>query len=251
MFRKLSILVLCLLLLSGLGGIATSSIQASTSTNKYISQYNNNYKNYLKQEVPIINAFREQFNGSQAHQIVARAIWYMEYGYMVYGHSNYVKDGRVDCSNFVSLVFKDYGIKIPTASRKYDSIGKPVKGVHSKLQPGSTKKYMLVGEENLKPGDIFTFWKENADGSDRHIAHVAIYMGKINGKPCIIHTISGRPTAIGITNSFRYWYGEHFLEARRVLLESDYAPRLPVIPRAYKLAPQGKITMPQYLPAGF
>jgi len=245
MLKRIALLVLCLAVLAGVGGFVAPGISADT-TSEYISKYQNNLEAYQQHEVPLVNSFRASYDGSLAHQIVARAIWYMENGYMVYGHSNYVKDGMVDCSNFTSLVYKDFGINIPSASRSYDSVGVKVPGFYSKLQPGSTKKYMLVGVENLKPGDLFTYWKTDSKG-ERYIAHVAIYMGLIDGKPCIIHTISGRPTAIGITNSFTWWYGEHLLEARRVLPDSAYVPNKPVIPQTYQLPPQQPVVMPQGL----
>lgn len=75
-------------------------------------------------------------------------------------------------------------------------------------------------------------------------------MGKINGKPAVIQTVTGRPTAIGITTDFRYWYGEHFSEARRVLDDTSTLPgktweaSAPVIPSVYQLSPQKSVTMP-------
>lgn len=234
-----------------MGFIAASNIQALTVTEQYIAKYNENMKYYNQHEVPIVNSFRSMYNGSIAHQIVGRAIWYMEYGYMIYGHSNYVNDGKVDCSNFVSLVYNNFGYSLTTFSAKYNTVGVPVADVSSQLQPGSKSKYMLVGVENLKPGDIFTFWAIDSTGK-RVITHVGIYIGQIDGKPCIIHTIGkNRPTAIGITNSFTYWYGQHFAGARRVLPDSAYVPQQASIPKVYALPPQGAVVLPQNLPAGF
>lgn len=200
-------------------------------------------------------AFRAAFDNSPAQALVARAIWYMKYGYMVYGHTKYAATGYIDCSNFVSLVYKDFGYTITSAARKYDTVGRSVAGVYSKNQAGSTKKYMLVGIDKLKPGDIMTFWKEDSSGN-RYIGHVAIYMGKLNGKPAIIQTCSGNPTAIGITTSFTYWYGQHFAGARRVLPSNAYAAGAayqdigPVIPTTYKMT-HGPVIMPKNLPQGF
>ena len=209
----------------------------------------------IKPDLPQVKAFREIYNNSPAHALVGRAIWYMNYGYMVYGHKKYWDTGYIDCSNFVSLVYKDFGYSITSAARKYNTVGKPVSGVYSKRQPGSTKKYMLVGVDKLKPGDIFTFWKEDSTGK-RYIGHVAIYMGKLNGKPTIIHTVKGYPTAIGITTSFTYWYGQHFNGARRVLPTTAYSSKTtykytgPVIPAKYQMKP-GPVIMPKYLHNGF
>ena len=208
-----------------------------------------------KADLPQVKAFREIYNDSPAQALVGRAIWYMNYGYMVYGHKKYWDTGYIDCSNFVSLVYKDFGYNITSAARKYNTVGRPVSGVYSKRQPGSTKKYMLVGVDKLKPGDILTFWKEDSTGK-RYIGHVAIYMGKLNGKPTIIHTVKGYPTAIGITTSFTYWYGEHFNGARRVLGTAAYSSKTaykatrPVIPAKYQMTP-GSVIMPGYLNNGF
>jgi hypothetical protein len=46
-----------------------------------------------------------------------------------------------------------------------------------------------------------TFWKKDSSGN-KYIGHVALYMGKINDKPAIIHTVSGRP--------YRHWYYHQF-----------------------------------------
>lgn len=208
-----------------------------------------------KADLPQVKAFREIYNDSPAQALVGRAIWYMNYGYMVYGHKKYWDTGYIDCSNFVSLVYKDFGYNITSAARKYNTVGRPVSGVYSKRQSGSTTKYMLVGVDKLKPGDIFTFWKEDSAGK-RYIGHVAIYMGKLNGKPTIIHTVKGYPTAIGITTSFTYWYGEHFNGARRVLGTAAYSSKTaynatgPVIPAKYQMRP-GPVIMPGYLNNGF
>lgn len=203
----------------------------------------------------IMAAFRAGFDNSPANALVARAIWYMKYGYMVYGHTKYPTTGYIDCSNFVSLVYKDFGYSITSAARKYTTVGSSVSGVYSRKQTGSTKKYMLVGVDKLKPGDIMTFWKVDSSGN-RYIGHVAIYMGKINNKPAIIQTCKGNPSAIGITTSFTYWYGEHFAGARRVLPSSaydagnSYQDLGPVIPAVYQMT-AGPVIMPKDLAQGF
>lgn len=171
-------------------------------------------------------------------------------GYMIYGHTKYGDTGFIDCSNFVSLVYKDLGYKLTSASKNYNQVGQKVPGVYSRKIAG-TSKYEIVGTENLLPGDIFTFWTDNSGGSGTHIGHVAIYMGTIGGKPAIIHTVKNRPTAIGILTDFGYWYGEHFSEARRVLNSQSQTPEkfwqaaAPVIPAVYQLPPQKRIVMPE------
>lgn len=217
--------------------------------------YTSSDSGYNSQEKPIVDSLRNSYNGSLAEALVGRAIWYMEYGFMKYGHTKYATTGYIDCSNFVSLVYKDSGYSITSAAKNYGSVGVKVQGVYAEKIPG-TAKYQLVGVDKLKPGDIFTFWNSDAPART-HIGHVAIYMGKVNGKPCIINTCSGRPTAIGIINSFSYWYGSSLIEVRRVLPDSAYVPggtindNGPVIPAVYKIKPDRPIIMPKNLSAGF
>lgn len=212
-------------------------------------------KQYNAHEKPIIDAFRANYKGSLAEALVGRAIWYMEYGFMKYGHSKYPATGYIDCSNFVSLVYKDFGYSITSAAKNYNQVGVKVSGVYAQKIPG-TSKYTLVGTEKLRPGDIFTFWNSDAPART-HIGHVAIYMGEINGKPCIINTCKDRPTAIGIINSFAYWYGENLIEVRRVLPDSafvagnNFTDQGPVIPKIYQIKPDKPVIMPKYLRTGF
>jgi cell wall-associated NlpC family hydrolase len=219
------------------------------------STYTSSDSDYNNHEKPIVDSLRTSYDGSLAQALVGRAIWYMEYGFMKYGHTKYATTGYIDCSNFVSLVYSDFGYSITSAAKTYGSVGVKVQGVYGAKIPG-TSKYTLVGVEKLKPGDIFTFW--NSDEPARtHIGHVAIYIGKVDGKPCIINTCSGRPTAIGIINSFAYWYGSSLIEVRRVLPDSAYVPggsindKGPVIPAVYQIKPDRPIIMPKYLPNGF
>ncbi|MEN6463382.1 MAG: peptidoglycan-binding protein [Syntrophomonas sp.] len=210
---------------------------------------------YNSHEKPVVDSFRTNFDGSLAQTLVGRAIWYMEYGYMKYGHTKYPTTGYIDCSNFVSLVYKDFGYSITSAAKNYNTVGVKVEGVYAQKIPGSSK-YTLVGIENLKPGDIFTYWNSDAPAKT-HIGHVAIYMGLINGKPCIINTCNGNPTAIGIINDFSYWYGSSLIEVRRVLPDSAYTPGSkindngPVIPAIYQIRPDKPIIMPKNLSVGF
>ncbi|MGE5371168.1 MAG: NlpC/P60 family protein [Solirubrobacterales bacterium] len=230
--------------------------KALYSTDWYVDNYANTYPQYEQYELPAVNSFRANYNKSQAQALVGRAMWYMQYGYMVYGSLGYSTNGTISCSSYVSRVFKDMGYSLTSYASQYNTVGTRVSGVYSSLQPGSTSKYMLVGTANLKPGDIFTFWNTRSDGT-RYISHVAIYVGMINGKPWIINTIKGRPTAVGMLNSYTYWYGEHFQEARRVLPASAQEPNsqgllsTPVIPASYVLPPQHSVVLPAKLPAGF
>ncbi len=234
--------------LTGVEASPPVSASAKAPTAASISHYNSHEK-------PVVDSFRANFDGSLAQTLVGRAIWYMEYGYMKYGHTKYASTGFIDCSNFVSLVYKDFGYSITSAAKNYGSVGVKVEGVYAKKIPGSSK-YSLVGTEKLKPGDIFTFW--NSDEPARtHIGHVGIYMGLINGKPCIINTCTGNPTAIGIINDFSYWYGSSLIEVRRVLPASAFTAgnkitdQGPVIPAIYQIMPDKAIVMPKNLSTGF
>ncbi|MDD3363507.1 MAG: peptidoglycan-binding protein [Syntrophomonas sp.] len=232
-------------------GIVSSpkvSAVAKVPTAASISQYNIHEK-------PVVDSFRANFDGSLAETLVGRAIWYMEYGFMKYGHTKYPTTGYIDCSNFVSLVYKDFGYSITSAAPNYGSVGVKVEGVYAEKISG-TSKYTLVGIDKLQPGDIFTYWNSDAPART-HIGHVAIYMGVINGKPCIINTCSGRPTAIGIINSFAYWYGSSLIEVRRVLPSSAFVAGAkinasgPVIPALYQIKPDKPIILPKSLLTGF
>ncbi|MFA7077113.1 MAG: NlpC/P60 family protein [Syntrophomonas sp.] len=241
--NKIIAFCLALTILAGMGMVWTPPATAATAAS--ISQYN-------RHEKPIVDSLRASYKATPAEALVGRAIWYMEYGFMKYGHTKYPTTGYIDCSNFVSLVYKDFGYSITSAARNYGQVGTRVQGVYSKKIPG-TSKYTLVGVDKLKPGDIFTFWN-----SDRtRIGHVAIYMGLVNGKPTIINTCKGRPTAIGIVNSFAYWYGSSLKEVRRVLPKSAFVAggkindRGPVIPAKYQIKPDKRIIMPKYLKTGF
>jgi cell wall-associated NlpC family hydrolase len=193
---------------------------------------------------PIVDNLRANYNGSLAQTIVGRAIWYMEYGNMVYGHSKYPTTGYIDCSNFVSLIYKDFGYSVTSAARNYDQVGVKVSGV-------SVKNGTLIGADKLKPGDILTFQRTN------YISHVAMYIGNVNGKPCFIGTTTGYPTAIGIVTGFNNWYGTQFHDVRRVLPDSAYvaggkiSDKGPVIPEKYQMIPIQSLVMPKSLSTGF
>ncbi len=229
--------------------VDSSSPPASTST------YTSNSSHYNIHEKPVVDSLRASYDGTLAQTLVGRAIWYMEYGFMKYGHTKYLTTGYIDCSNFVSLVYKDFGYSITSAAKDYNKVGVKVEGVYAQKIPGSSK-YTLVGVEKLKPGDIFTFWNSDAPART-HIGHVAIYMGLVNGKPCIINTCDGNPTAIGIINDFSYWYGSALIEVRRVLPDSAFVPGAaitdhgPVIPAKYQIKPDQPIIMPKALMTGF
>ncbi|MEQ8174021.1 MAG: NlpC/P60 family protein [Syntrophomonadaceae bacterium] len=224
--------LLILTFMVGNGVVSTAPAQAATSTSSKVNS------------AAIISSLRTNHNDSLASAIVGRAIWYMEYGYIKYGHTKYATTGYCDCSQFLSMVYKDYGYSITSASRKYDTVGVPVEGVY-------VKNGKLVGVEKLKPGDIFTFQRVD------HITHVAMFIGMYGGKPCFIGTTSGYPTAIGIVSGFNNWYGDQFHGVRRVFTDKAYVPggkitdRGPVIPAVYRIKPTQPVVMPKNLPTGF
>lgn len=192
----------------------------------------------------IIKSLRASYDKSLADAIVGRAIWYMEYGFIKYGHSNYADTGYCDCSQFIAMVYRDFGFACTSASRKYDQVGVPVRGVY-------VRNGKMYGVDNLRPGDIFTFQRSD------HITHVAMYIGVFEGKPCFIGTTSGYPTAIGIVKGFDNWYGDQFHGVRRILTNSAYQPggrindRGPVIPDRYRIKPTRTVILPKKLPTGF
>jgi len=233
--KRVTALILTLTLL--LGTVLFMSPAAMAASSSATSQYNKTAK-------PVVDNFRSNFNGSLAQSIVGRAIWYMEYGYMVYGHQKYPSTGYIDCSNFVSLVYKNFGHSVTSAARNYDQVGVRVSGVY-------VRNGKLIGADKLKPGDILTFQRTT------YISHVAMYIGKFNGKPCFIGTTKGFPTAIGIVIGFNNWYGKQFHSVRRVLPSSAYksggkiTDKGPVIPAKYQIKPIKPIVMPKYLSSGF
>ena len=233
--KRITAIIVAIIIM--LGTVLYTSPVALAASSSAINKYNQTAK-------PVVNDFRDNFNGSLAQSIVGRAIWYMEYGYMVYGHSKYPTTGYIDCSNFVSLVYKDFGYKVTSTARNYDNVGVRVSGVY-------VRNGKLIGASKLKPGDIFTFQR------DYYISHVAIYIGQYNGKPCFIGTTKGFPTAIGIVIGFNNWYGTQFHSVRRVLPSSAYKSngkftvKSPVIPDCYQIKPTKRIILPKNLAAGF
>jgi len=240
--KRLMSAILILFMAAAVLVACPSRAQALTASSSSLAHYN-------KDEKPVADAFRNSYSKTLANSIVGRAIWYMEYGFIVYGHSKYSSTGYCDCSQFVSMVYRDFGYSLTTASRNYNTVGKAVSGV-------SCRNGVIYGTDNLKPGDIFTFWTTENTGS-WHIGHVAIYIGKINGKPRIIGTLKGNPTAIGILSGLPGWYGDHFNGVRRVLPASAYQTggsikdRGPVIPSVYRMVKFTKVILPSKLSNGF
>lgn len=232
---------------------AEASITAYTP-----SQALQNYKKYMasytKQDVPVVESFRSQYDGSLGDKVVARAIWYMKYGSMVYNHKKYPVTGQIDCSNFTQLVYGDFGYKITSASRNYTGVGTRISGIYAKNDPGKNR-YAIVGLSKMKPGDIVAFWDSTRD----HIGHVAIYMGVIDGHPRVIGTSDGHPTAIGIDDLENSWMGGRIHSVRRLLPSDAWTPsagakynaKAPTIPTKYFLQPQTKVIMPSNLQYGF
>lgn len=230
-------------------------VYVSRTTEKALAKYKENYQDYVNNELVKVAHYREQYKkikGSLADQVIERAIWYMDHGYTVYGHgfNSYHSHGVLDCSGFTKLVYGDFGIELTGISKKYENIGLRVEGVFHKIVD---EHWDLEGVENLRPGDLLTWWKERPDKTF-YIGHVGIYMGQLNGNPAVIGTTSGTPTALGIISSFRRWFGLHFYNAQRILPEGSWTPgkviaghddKGPVIPNQYVLPPQKPIVMPK------
>ncbi len=229
---------------------ATAPRYVRYTTSEAIARYSKFMPSYQGRDQKIVDQFRARKDNSAASQLVERAIWYMENGYMVYGHQykGYKDFGIVDCSNFVSLVYGDLGYNITTTARNYNTVGTKVAGI-SRTVTGKTSSggslYGLAGMENLLPGDIMTWYNTDSSGN-KYISHVAIFMGIFDGKPAVIGTASDRPTAIGIVNDFRYWWGENFYTARRVIPANapQTTVKAPTIPAKYVLPPQKPVVMP-------
>ncbi len=257
MFKKLLVAILAagtLLIGAVQPAYAATTVTAPRyvryTTSEAIARYTKYIPSYLNREQKIVDQFRARKDNSAASQLIERAIWYMENGYMVYGHQykGYKDFGIVDCSNFVSLVYGDLGYNITTTARNYTSVGTRVTEVASTVTGKSysgRSLYGLAGMDKLKPGDILTWYNTDSSGI-KYISHVAIFMGIFDGKPAVIGTASDRPTAIGIVNDFRYWWGEKFYMARRVLPAG--APvttvKAPTIPAKYVLPPQKPVVLP-------
>ena len=225
----------------------------SRSPQEALANYQKYMPGYQKREVPVINGFHTQYDNSLAQRVVARAIWYMEYGSIVYNHKKYPLTGQLDCSNFTQLVFNDFGFKITSAARNYGSVGTKVEGISTK--PNGKYRSTIVGVEKMRPGDVVAMW----DPGFTRIGHVAVYMGLVNGQPMVIGTSDGRPTAIGIDNLNTSWMGKRLHSVRRILpddalnpaVSAKYSSNGPVIPKQYFLTPQQPVVMPDKLTHGF
>ncbi len=226
----------------------------SLTTEEAVAKYKKNYEDYVKMELVKVAKYRESYKhikGSLADQVIERAIWYMEHGYTVYGHglNSYHSDGVVDCSGFTKLVFGDFSFELTGVCKKYADIGNKIENVYTKRVDLS---WSLDGVENLRPADILTWWKGTSE-RDSYIGHVGIYIGQLDGKPAVISTTAGTPTAIGIVSSFKRWYGKHFYNAQRILPEGSWSSQImivghddkgPIIPKQYVLPPQKPIELP-------
>jgi hypothetical protein len=124
MSKKITALLLCLLfgcrrcsskIPAGIGSAATPQaiLRIITPITLLILQH----------EQPLADAFRANYT-IVGPAMVERAVWYMENGYMVYGHTKYAATGYIDCSNFVSLVIiKIFGYSVTSAARNYNTVG--------------------------------------------------------------------------------------------------------------------------------
>ena len=123
-------------------------------------------------------------NNVRGKDLVNFALKYVGNPY-VWGGNSLTKG--CDCSGFVHLVYKNFGIDTPRYSMSFLNIGKTIE----------------PKEENLKPGDIIIYHKKKG------IGHVAIYIG--NGK-----VVEAQSEKTGITD-YRDWDCRSVAGVRRVL----------------------------------
>jgi uncharacterized protein YgiM (DUF1202 family) len=110
---------------------------------------------------------------STRSKLISYAKGFLGYRYK-WGGNSFSRDGGVDCSGFVRLVYSKYGYNnLPRTSRAQASSGKK------------------ISRSNLKPGDL-VFYGNSSSG---YINHVAIYIG--NNK--VIHA-SNKRDGIKISN---------------------------------------------------
>lgn len=110
---------------------------------------------------------------STRSKLVNYAKKYLGYRY-VWGGNSFTRDGGVDCSGFVRLVYRQFGYNnLPRTSRDQARSGRS------------------ISQSNLKPGDL-VFYGNNSSG---YINHVAIYIG--NNR--VIHA-SNRRDGVKISN---------------------------------------------------
>lgn len=110
---------------------------------------------------------------STRSKLVNYAKKFLGYRY-VWGGNSFSKDGGVDCSGFVRLVYRQFG---------YNNL--------SRTSRDQARGGKSISKSNLKPGDL-VFYGNNSSG---YINHVAIYIG--NNK--VIHA-SNKRDGIKISN---------------------------------------------------
>lgn len=226
--------------------------------------YNEFYDDYMLDELKQVDQYRLANAGiknSTADRLVERAFWYMENGYIVYGGGwkSYLNKGIADCAEFVSLVYGDFGYSMTDVAKNYDSVGSKVEGVYSTtaVYPDRRVYNWIAGTENLRIGDILTWYKTDSNTGEKYISHVAIYIGIYNRQPAFIgtenQTADRNPTAIGIINDVRYTWGGTLNSVRRVLPSGSWEAGVqvagheqlpPVIPKSYTLPPQKEVVLP-------
>lgn len=132
---------------------------------------------------PANTAMAASSTSSKASSIIATAKKYMGTPYK-FG-SSLSTTRTFDCSSFVSIVYRKYGVSLPRTSQQMSHAGS------------------YVSKSQLKPGDLVFFYSP--------VHHVAIYIG--NGK--ILHTY-GKP-GVTISNLNSSYWKSHYKTARRVL----------------------------------
>jgi len=170
-----------------------NKVQVFETADKYVRVLTNSgvegyiWKEYLGDETVLASrssSSGQYYNSDLAGKIIEYAKQFVGVKY-VYGGSS---PNGFDCSGFTQYVFKKFNIKVPRSAAEYANIG--------------TK----VSRENLKPGDILLFDRNN----DYRLGHVGIYIG--NDK--FIHASSSKGKVVIATLSK---YSGNILGIRRVI----------------------------------
>ena len=125
-------------------GSPAASASVPATTVKTTSTYKSTDSHYNKHEKPVVDSFRASFDGSLAQTLVGRAIWYMEYGFIKYGHSKYATTGYSDCLTLYPWFYKDSDIYTSQPNLIRVGVRFPRWSMQEKNR---LRKYTLVGVE--------------------------------------------------------------------------------------------------------
>ncbi|MBI5228826.1 C40 family peptidase [Candidatus Micrarchaeota archaeon] len=116
------------------------------------------------------------------------------------GRLNYVFGGLslssgTDCSGFMQLIYRKFGVSLPRTAAQQSLVGVP------------------VNKENLYPGDL-VFFKNTYK---RGISHVGLYLGKGKYGKCTFVHAAGRKRGTLYSSLCSSYYVNHYAGARRVI----------------------------------